>query len=94
MKKKNGNFYGYGRDIQSRENDATSEDNLRRAVDSYSGMNEDALLDELFAEASVARRRGELDDAKLDLFYNSVKSSLSPAQLKKLDVLMRALKSK
>ena len=57
-------------------------------------MSEDALLDELFAEASVARRRGELDDAKLDLFYNSVKSSLSPAQLKKLDVLMRALKSK
>lgn len=94
MKKKNGNFYGYGSDIQSREKDATSEDNLRRAVDSYSGMSEDALLDELFAEASVARRRGELDDAKLDLFYNSVKSSLSPAQLKKLDVLMRALKSK
>ena len=87
MKKKNGGFYGNGGDIGSRGDD------VRRTVDSYSGMSEDALLEELFAEAAAARRRGELDDKKLDLFYNSVRSSLSPAQLRKLDVLMRALKS-
>lgn len=93
MKKKNGGFYGNGGDIGSRGDDALNADKVRRTVDSYSGMSEDALLEELFAEAATARRRGELDDKKLDLFYNSVRSSLSPAQLRKLDVLMRALKS-
>lgn len=100
MKKNNGGFYrnaGVTDDNKSngRESDAFSrEEEVKRAADRYAGMSEDALLDQLFAEASFARRRGELDDAKLDVFYNSVKGSLSPSQLKKLDVLMKALKSK
>lgn len=94
MKKKNGGFYPYNDSAQERDDADPREDSVRRAVDRFSGMSEDALLDELFAEASSARRRGELDDAKLDMFYNTVSSSLSPAQLKKLDLLMRALKSK
>lgn len=69
-------------------------DGMKKAVDAYGNMTPDELLDELFAQAAAARRRGELDDSGLDKFYASVKDFLGAEQRKRLDVLIDALKRK
>lgn len=92
MKKRNGGFYhSYDEPPRSAENGAGDEDALREKVDEYGKMSDGELLDELFAQAAAARRRGDLDDNKLKAFYDNVKGMLSGEQRRKLDVLMRAL---
>lgn len=93
MKKNKGGFYygeNYGNDGSDSVNNA--DDKIKEKVGEYGNMSADKLLDELFLNAAAARRRGDLDDKKLDEFYNSVKSMLTPEQLRRLDVLMRALR--
>lgn len=86
MKKKNGGFY-------SRETTEREQEELREKVGEYASMSSDELLDELFAQAAAARRRGDLDDKKLNEFYNGVYGMLDAAQRRKLDMLMQALRS-
>lgn len=98
MKKNKSGFYGGGAfrgngDAATDKKNFSNSDEVAEAVKGYAGMSEEDLLDELFAEAAAARRRGDLDDKKLIDFYDNVKGMLDPVQLKKLDVLMRALKS-
>ncbi len=93
MKKKNNGFYhGAGTDAYGYGTERGGKD-VADMVDGYASMGEEELLDELFVKAAEARRKGELDDKKLMNFYDSVKGMLTPGQLKKLDVLMRALMS-
>lgn len=96
MKKNRGGFYygeGFSDSRESGDN-ARREDvgDIEEKVSEYADMSADRLLDELFSNAAAARRRGELDDEKLQSFYNSVKGMLNTEQLKRLDVLMRVLK--
>lgn len=96
MKKSRGGFY-YGEgypDGRESGKSARGEDvaDLEEKVGKFGNMSADSLLDELFSNAAAARRRGELDDEKLENFYNSVKGMLTPEQLKRLDVLMRVLR--
>lgn len=86
MKKKNGGFY-------NQEATERGQEELRAKVGEYASMSSDELLDELFAQATAARRRGELDDKKLSEFYSSVYGMLNAAQRRKLDILMQALRS-
>lgn len=76
------------------DNAREREDEVKKAVDAFGNMTPDELLDELFAQAAAARRRGELDDSGLERFYASVKDFLGAEQRKRLDVLIDALKSK
>lgn len=97
MKKRNGGFYYANNSsdigLNAGRSDVSEEKIIKDKVDEYGGMSEDRLLDELFAEAAAARRRGELDDKKLKTFYDSVKGMLNAEQRRRLDVLMRALAS-
>ena len=86
MKKKNGGFY-------KQETMEREQDELREKVGEYASMSFEELLDELFAQAAAARRRGDLDDKKLNEFYSSVYGMLDAAQRRKLDMLMQALRS-
>lgn len=86
MKKKNGGFY-------KQETMEREQDELREKVGEYASMSSEELLDELFAQAAAARRRGDLDDKKLNEFYSSVNGMLDTAQRRKLDMLMQALRS-
>lgn len=86
MKKKNGGFY-------MQETMEREQDELREKVGEYASMSSEELLDELFAQAAAARRRGDLDDKKLNEFYSSVYGMLDAAQRRKLDMLMQALRS-
>ena len=86
MKKKNGGFY-------KQETMEREQDELREKVGGYASMSSEELLDELFAQAAAARRRGDLDDKKLNEFYSSVYGMLDAAQRRKLDMLMQALRS-
>ncbi len=86
MKKKNGGFY-------KQETMEREQDELREKVGEYASMSSEELLDELFAQAAAARRRGDLDDKKLNEFYSSVYGMLDAAQRRKLDMLMQALRS-
>lgn len=86
MKKKNGGFY-------KQETTEREQEELREKVGEYASMSSDELLDELFAQAAAARRRGDLDDKKLNEFYSSVYGMLDAAQRRKLDMLMQALRS-
>lgn len=86
MKKKNGGFY-------KQETMKREQDELREKVGEYASMSSEELLDELFAQAAAARRRGDLDDKKLNEFYSSVYGMLDAAQRRKLDMLMQALRS-
>ena len=96
MKKSRGGFYygeGYS-DLRESVGNARGEDfsDLEEKVGKLGAMSADRLLEELFSNAAAARRRGELDDEKLENFYNSVKGMLTPDQLKRLDVLMHVLR--
>lgn len=97
MKKRNGGFYyaNNSSDVGANadRSEVSEEKVIKDKVEEYGGMSEDRLLDELFAEAAAARRRGELDDKKLKTFYDSVKGMLNAEQRRRLDVLMRALAS-
>ena len=86
MKKKEGGFY-------KQETMEREQDELREKVGEYASMSSEELLDELFAQAAAARRRGDLDDKKLNEFYSSVYGMLDAAQRRKLDMLMQALRS-
>ena len=86
MKKKNDGFC-------KQETMEREQDELREKVGEYASMSSEELLDELFAQASAARRRGDLDDKKLNEFYSSVYGMLDAAQRRKLDMLMQALRS-
>ena len=93
MKKNKGGFY-YGENYGNGGSDSVNnaDDKIKEKVGEYGNMSADKLLDELFLNAAAARQRGDLDDKKLDEFYNSVKGMLTPEQLRRLDVLMRALR--
>lgn len=96
MKKKNNGFYYGGASLSEdfgEERERQVEKELGEKTERYRGMSEDELIDELFAQAAAARRRGELSDQKLAAFYDTVKGMLDGSQRRKLDVLMKALMS-
>lgn len=88
MKKSNNGFFARQR---SGGEHAEADDKTMQDVKKYSSMSREELVDELFAQAAAARRRGELNDEKLAAFYNAVNGMLNDAQRAKLDILMRAL---
>lgn len=60
------------------------------AIDKYSQMSEEELMQELFRVGACSR--GGVTPEELDEFFNSIKSMLSPEQQEKMTELITQLK--
>lgn len=65
---------------------------LQKAYDTYSKLNENDLMNKMFEMAKISKQQGQLDNAKIDQFFNNVSGMLSAEQRKKLKGLLDMLK--
>ena len=76
---------------QRMENQASvKNENINDAINHYSGMSEEQLMQELFKVGRVSS--GNVSAKELDGFYNNVRSFLSPEQAEKMKALIMQLK--
>lgn len=75
------------------DGDANDGDYVKAAIGKYSGMNEDALIEELMKKVREGRADGSFDDAKLNEFVALVSPHLSAVQCEKLSALVAVINS-
>ncbi|HEY8419006.1 MAG TPA: hypothetical protein VIL03_01015 [Clostridia bacterium] len=59
----------------------------------YGNKDESELMNELISKVRQSKAQGSFSNADLDKFANSVKGFLSPEQQKRLETIIRTLKS-
>ena len=75
---------------QKAETKKTENVNVNDAINHYSAMSEEQLMQELFKVGRVSS--GNVSPKELDSFYNSVRAFLSPEQAEKMKTLIMQLK--
>ena len=75
---------------QKAETKKTENVNVNDAINYYSAMSEEQLMQELFKVGRVSS--GNVSPKELDGFYNSVRAFLSPEQAEKMKTLIMQLK--
>lgn len=65
---------------------------MDEAMNTYSRMNEEQLMQEMFRAAREGKETGELTDEKLESFYQQARAFLSPEQAERMRELIIELK--
>ena len=91
MKKNN-----FGRTSNQSNNNYTNNNNqqqdFKQAYEQYSKMSENDLMNQMFEMARASKQNGELDNQKIEQFYQSASLMFDENQRKKLRSLLDMLK--
>ncbi len=79
------------REKEQRKNKKNNNMSASEAVEKYSSMSEEQLMQELFKVGSVSK--GNISAGELDAFYENVKAYLTPEQSARMKELIILLKN-
>ena len=75
-----------------KQTDANTYKNYEDAINKYSGMEENALMQEFLRVTKEQKENGTLDETQIENTYNMLYPMLNEEQRKNLDNLMKVIK--